>query len=377
MSPVELFISHSSKDSEIVCALVQLLRDSLNIPADNVRCTSVEGYGLSGGARTDEQLREEVASAKSFIALITDASLKSNYAMMEFGARWGTGRGLIPLLASGAAAGMLGRPLEDFHSLSADKKPDIHLLVESLARVLGRKPNSVVIYEKAAAKLWQTSRKGARLRKRLTLSAPMNDYKDAPDAAGAATPEGERKDGFVDTRYVDHIADRGELDALHEYCTTKLTGSWASLDTWRERYDKNPRIFHMVKAIRKKGFESTEKLVGTFALTPITEETRRLLEKEEVVGVGFTADHIAAPGERPAALYLTGIVASEGAKGYTELLLSWKLQQEAEAGNRLVYTRPFTKDGMRLVKKYEFSPVNAGVGYNKDGEGHIFKKEIN
>ena len=376
MSAVDVFISHSSKDSKIVGALTHLLRDSLNIPADNIRCTSVEGYGLSAGARTDEQLRGEVVSSRSFIALITDTSSKSSYVLLEIGARWGTGRNLIPLLAAGASPDILGDPLKGYHSLSADKKADIYVLVDDLACILDREPNSVATYERLVTRLNQTSKKDARLRRKIILSAPMNDYKTALKTEEVENHKHEGKDGFDETRYVDHIANRGELDGLHKICVTLIPEGWAGLDKWRERYDKNPRIFHMVKAIRKKGFESTERLVGSFALTPITKDTCKLLEKEQLTGMGFTANHIAAPDERPAALYLTGIVALETAKGYTELLLSWKLQQEAEEGNQLVYTKPLTDDGMRLVKKYEFSPVSASVDYD-NGKGHVFKREIN
>jgi hypothetical protein len=352
-----------------------LLRDALNIPADNIRCTSIEGYGLSGGARTDEQLRQEIVESESFIAVMTDASSKSSYVLLEIGARWGTGRNLIPVVASGATTEILGGPLNGLHALSMDKKGDIFTLIDNLASALDRKPNNVATYDRLAKRLNQTSRIGGRLKKKIVLSAPMNDYKTAPGRGNSEANEGETKDCFDETRYVDHIVARGELSDLHKFCTTIIPGGWAHLDQWRERYDKNPRIFHMVKAVTKKGFECTEKLVGSFALTPITADTRDLIEKDELQGIGFTPNHIAAQNEKPAALYLTGIVALPNAQRYTELLLSWKLQQEADEGNRLIYTRPMTDDGLRLVKKYEFSPVNPSVDYDT-GKGNIFKKEL-
>lgn len=367
MSSIDLFISHSSKDSNIASVLVQLLRDSLNLAPDNIRCTSIEGYGLSGGARTDDQLREEVVKAKSFIALITDVSYKSTYVLLEIGARWGTGLNLIPLLASGATAAIIGDPLEGFHALSSDKKEDIYILVDNIARVLDRKQNSVATYESSARRLLQTSRSEAKMREKITISAPLNDYKTAPKSEG--------NEDLENTKYIDHIVERGELDALHQFCTMLIPNGWARLDQWRERYNKNPKIFHMVKAVTKKGFDCTEKLVGSFALTPITEETCELLEKCQLTGIGFTSHHITAPHEKPAALYLTGIVAVGIARGFTEMLVSWKLQQEAEEGNRLIYTRPLTDDGIRLVKKYEFSPVDPTITYEA-GKGHVFKKEI-
>jgi hypothetical protein len=52
-----VFISHSSADRRLARALVELLRSALNLPADRVVCTSVDGYRLPAGADTDEARR--------------------------------------------------------------------------------------------------------------------------------------------------------------------------------------------------------------------------------------------------------------------------------------------------------------------------------
>ena len=57
---IQLFISHSSADVDVAAALIDLLRSALNLPATAIRCTSVDGYRLPGGADTNAQLRREV-----------------------------------------------------------------------------------------------------------------------------------------------------------------------------------------------------------------------------------------------------------------------------------------------------------------------------
>lgn len=43
---IKVFISHSSKDVELVSKLINLFRDALNISPSEIRCTSIEGYRL-------------------------------------------------------------------------------------------------------------------------------------------------------------------------------------------------------------------------------------------------------------------------------------------------------------------------------------------
>ncbi|WP_041555413.1 toll/interleukin-1 receptor domain-containing protein [Nostoc sp. PCC 7524] len=57
---IKIFISHSSIDKELVSKLVELFRASLNIPSREIRCTSLDGYRLPGGANFNDQLRQEV-----------------------------------------------------------------------------------------------------------------------------------------------------------------------------------------------------------------------------------------------------------------------------------------------------------------------------
>jgi hypothetical protein len=52
MEPLEIFISHSSKDKNLVGSFIELLKFALNVPAESIRCTSVDGYRLPAGERT-------------------------------------------------------------------------------------------------------------------------------------------------------------------------------------------------------------------------------------------------------------------------------------------------------------------------------------
>ncbi len=94
-----VFISHSSIDAALAEALIDLLKSALGIRAEQIRCSSVDGYRLPVGVNTEGKLREEVNAATVVVGLITPNSLKSPYVMFELGARWGANRFLAPLPA--------------------------------------------------------------------------------------------------------------------------------------------------------------------------------------------------------------------------------------------------------------------------------------
>jgi TIR domain len=131
-----LFISHSSGDLGIIEALVGLFRSALAISPDSLRCTSLDGYRLPGGASIDEQLRREVHDAEAFVGLISHRSLQSMYVIFELGARWGAGKHLVPLLAPGVASHVLRSPLSALNALSCGSASHLHQLVEELATTL-------------------------------------------------------------------------------------------------------------------------------------------------------------------------------------------------------------------------------------------------
>lgn len=169
------------------------------------------------------------------------------------------------------------------------------------------------------------------------------------------------------TTYEAVLAQKGDLEELHEFCEKHVGPHFATLESWRKRHEKHPGTFFMVKAITKKKFKKNETLAGAFTIIPVNEMARNLLEKDQLSANTFTTEHIASPSEKPAALYISGIVGSNfRAKGYALSLLISNLQMEKARGNHLLYTRPMTVDGLRLAKAKGFSPVNPTVSDQAD-----------
>jgi hypothetical protein len=144
---VKIFISHSSRDVALAAALVELIRTALNLPSSAIRCTSVPGYKLLGGAKTESQLRGELLAAPVFIGLVTEASLSSAYVLFELGARWGANMELIPLMAPGLSPEALEGPISSINALSCSSSVDLHRLITQIAEVLGIKPEPPESYQ--------------------------------------------------------------------------------------------------------------------------------------------------------------------------------------------------------------------------------------
>ena len=211
---VDVFISHGTVDRDIAELLIHLLRAAINIDPKRIRCTSVPGYQLRAGTSIDEELKKEIFDSGVFIALISRESLKSIYVLFELGARWGSERKLIPILAAGMSTSELRDPLRGLVALSCDNENDLDELVREVNRELGLKLNDYPFYKGHITNLRRLSSAEARkrshpkepaakmtgpkaeiakkLREALTINNRRRDWKSVSNiAVRAGVPEDE------------------------------------------------------------------------------------------------------------------------------------------------------------------------------------------
>jgi len=129
-----------------------------------IRCTSVPGYRLEGGAKTDEQLLRESLDAKVFIALLSKQSLESTYVLFELGARWGADKNLVPLVVASMTASELKPPLSGRNAHSAEVEDHLFQLVDEVATKLGLRLEKTPVYSAHVKRLVQVSKQGASKR---------------------------------------------------------------------------------------------------------------------------------------------------------------------------------------------------------------------
>jgi hypothetical protein len=128
---IDIFISHSSRDSDLAAALIDLFQTAYRLPAAKTRCTSVDGYRLKTGADLNEELRKETVGCRVLVGLLTEVSTESAYVLIELGARWGAKRFLAPLFAGGGGADLLAGPLSGLNAMKCTR--------EQLLQLVGRR----------------------------------------------------------------------------------------------------------------------------------------------------------------------------------------------------------------------------------------------
>jgi DNA-binding MarR family transcriptional regulator len=158
---LELFVCHAAGDAELAGRLVRLIERALRLPAEAIRCTSVNGYRLAIGANADLQLPHEVVTARVVVWLVSPASVASNYVQFELGARWGADRLIMPVLAPGISPSIFSEsPLRPINALSVEDPGQLHQLIGDLARVLGVTPQSAAVYQRELEEVvkWEPSK---------------------------------------------------------------------------------------------------------------------------------------------------------------------------------------------------------------------------
>ena len=94
-----VFISHASKDKEIVDAFIDLLlHGALSIPIDKIFCVSTDGTKIESGADWRDSINESLLSAKVNFLIITPNYKESEVCLNEMGAAWVTSATVLPLI---------------------------------------------------------------------------------------------------------------------------------------------------------------------------------------------------------------------------------------------------------------------------------------
>ena len=143
---INIFISHSSKDTDLVIKFLRLLRSAFLIPSEEIRCTSVDGFKLPIGTKTSEKLKYEVVDSKLFIGIITKNSLASLYTCFELGARWATGNPFLPIICDKDGVGLLKAPLTEINAAVANDKNSVLQLLSQIGEKLNIKQENITVF---------------------------------------------------------------------------------------------------------------------------------------------------------------------------------------------------------------------------------------
>lgn len=132
---VDIFISHSRKDKELVDRFVDLLIHSIKgIDKSKIRCTSVDGCSLKPGSESAKCLQEDIFTCRSFVPIITINMLQSIYAMFECGARWTCNKEILAVVVHPDGIKSLSEPFTFYSAVPIQRVADIANIIEGIGR---------------------------------------------------------------------------------------------------------------------------------------------------------------------------------------------------------------------------------------------------
>lgn len=132
-----IFLSHTTADRSTAEDIVTCLVETIDIPPGQLRCTSVDGYGLQPGENFDVALHRDLRGARVIVGLLTTEAIGSGWVVMELGAGWGLGTTICPLLHGELSTDALPGPLARAHCARTSKPHELAELVKVVAKTTG------------------------------------------------------------------------------------------------------------------------------------------------------------------------------------------------------------------------------------------------
>lgn len=132
-----IFVSHSSKDKDVILDFVDLILESgCGVPHNEIFCSSSSEQGVPPGQYFVPYVREKVRESQLLIAWISPNFYNSPFCMCELGAAWAMlPDGLIPVLVDMSFDDLSGI-LQGMQALRAVKQSDLDSLRDEVSRKL-------------------------------------------------------------------------------------------------------------------------------------------------------------------------------------------------------------------------------------------------
>jgi hypothetical protein len=127
----KIFISHSSKDSDIVEELINVL-ETIGLKSSSIFCTSFGEYGISLGENFLERIKNELSENDLVLFLISDNFYSSPVCLCEMGATWVQSKVHIPILVPPFKFEQIKGVIPLSQGIYIDNSKDLNLLKENI-----------------------------------------------------------------------------------------------------------------------------------------------------------------------------------------------------------------------------------------------------
>ena len=156
-----------------------------------------------------------------------------------------------------------------------------------------------------------------------------------------------------------------DLAWIHTYAAQYFGTDVSSLDLMKSWHKKNRTLFWIVSAYRG----STRQQCGYFCVLPLNADAAKQIEAGTLDGTKIRSIDIAAKAQNASCIYIGGVAGANRkarARAMEEIRSAIDFVKFAKA--QRAYARAATVDGLRLLRKYRFRPLNA----NRSGLGAMY-----
>lgn len=146
----KIFISHATKDKEIIEELIDLL-ESIGINSTQIFCSSFEGYGIPLGDNFLDKIKQELSSEVLVLFVITNNFYESKVCLCEMGAAWALFKGHIPIVVPPLSYSDIQGVIPLTQGMLINEVPKLNSLKEKLE-------NDFCVEQKISLNNWERKR---------------------------------------------------------------------------------------------------------------------------------------------------------------------------------------------------------------------------
>jgi len=141
----KVFISHSSKDKEVVISFIQIL-EVIGINPENIFCTSLEGYGTSLGNNFIEEIETRLDEDVLVFFMLSENFYKSPMCLIEMGAAWAKTKSQISVAITPFELGKMEGVFKHFQGIQIDNELHYDMLKETLEAKFDLEPKRPLVW---------------------------------------------------------------------------------------------------------------------------------------------------------------------------------------------------------------------------------------
>lgn len=133
----QVFISHSSNDSDIVNAFkTHILIAGIGLTDDNIVCTSFTETGIDAGDNIAEYIKVNIEDSQIILCMVSQSYKQSEICQNEVGAAWALKKKIIQIVLPDSTFDNIGWLLNLDKSIKIDKTSALDTLQENLCQKL-------------------------------------------------------------------------------------------------------------------------------------------------------------------------------------------------------------------------------------------------